>query len=761
MDRLPDPIRRHRHVEVIDTGCPQCVDDGVHARRHGAGRAGFADAFRAQQVGRRRRGVVQQIDRRQEMRARHRVVHEAAGQHLPVLRIVQAAFPEHMACALNDAADDLPIGESRIENGADIVDGGIAHDARRTGRLVDLDLDHMSGGWKSARYGILRERIQRMLLIRLMLLDQFKQRNGAIGSGDAELALVEFHVVRVRFQRGRGEQSCLLDHGVRCDLEGAPLQHARARADRRIALQARAERIGGAQLHRAARQAEPVLDHVRKDRFVALAAWTGDAIQNDRSATVEFNRNLIDADTAAAGRLEERRAAATQEFPTAGGLRLAAAEACPVRGRFRLLQQRREVAAVQHRTGPRRVRDLLRCDRVAQPQRQRIAAEACGGFVHQPLDDINGFRPAGAAIGIGRRGVGHHLAVAAIDGVDVIDAGADGLAVDAVGEHAGGCEICAGVAQPFGAQAGEASVSVIGQLSAHRDRAAMIVGEEILRPCGEPFDRALEHAGGVHQQRIFRKRAGPCAERAADIDPVHAQQVGRHVGQRRQFIAKGKAALAGAVDIETTRRRVVADKGAARFHRRRGDARALQRHLDDAGGTRECGGGVRVVAVFEIEADIAGNVLMQAWRIGRERGVKADHRRQVAILDLDQIGGVARGIGGCRDHQRHFLADKARTIARHHRPLGNFDGLSVPTRWRNQRHGFAERDVFQILSGEDGQDVWAGARRGGVDRNDGGVRPVRPAEERMDLIVTVPVAGVAPLAGDKTLILAAACEAVA
>ena len=43
------------------------------------------------------------------------------------------------------------------------------------------------------------------------------------------------------------------------------------------------------------------------------------------------------------------------------------------------------------------------------------------GLIDQPLDDRVRFRPAGAAIGIGRRSVGHHLIMPAIHGLDLDD----------------------------------------------------------------------------------------------------------------------------------------------------------------------------------------------------------------------------------------------------------------------------------------------------------------------------------------------------
>src|SRR5580704_745084 len=51
-DRNPDPLRRRRHIDVIDlVFAPQPLDDGVDHRRAGADRAGLARALDAEWIG--------------------------------------------------------------------------------------------------------------------------------------------------------------------------------------------------------------------------------------------------------------------------------------------------------------------------------------------------------------------------------------------------------------------------------------------------------------------------------------------------------------------------------------------------------------------------------------------------------------------------------------------------------------------------------------------------------------------------------------
>jgi hypothetical protein len=74
---------------------------------------------------------------------RHPVIHEGRGQKLAV-RVIDHALGDRLTDALRDAAMDLPLGQHRVHQVAEIVHDGVAHDLRVPGLPVDLDLGDMA-----------------------------------------------------------------------------------------------------------------------------------------------------------------------------------------------------------------------------------------------------------------------------------------------------------------------------------------------------------------------------------------------------------------------------------------------------------------------------------------------------------------------------------------------------------------------------------------------------------------------------------------
>ena len=76
-------------------------------------------------------------------RARQRIIHEARGQELAGVAVVNRLLHQRLADALHRAAMHLAGEHQRIERDAEIVDDDVIDDLGRAGRLVDLDFGDM------------------------------------------------------------------------------------------------------------------------------------------------------------------------------------------------------------------------------------------------------------------------------------------------------------------------------------------------------------------------------------------------------------------------------------------------------------------------------------------------------------------------------------------------------------------------------------------------------------------------------------------
>ena len=71
--------------------------------------------------------------------ARHRVVHERAGEQLAFV-VVDRMLHQRLADALHHAAVELALDDHRIDDGAEIVDRRVSHHLDDAGFGIDLDL---------------------------------------------------------------------------------------------------------------------------------------------------------------------------------------------------------------------------------------------------------------------------------------------------------------------------------------------------------------------------------------------------------------------------------------------------------------------------------------------------------------------------------------------------------------------------------------------------------------------------------------------
>src|SRR5207253_1747340 len=111
----------------------------------GADRAPLAHALEAAGHHGRRRLQVPDLGRRHVVGLRQRVVHQRRREELAVVA-VDDAFEQRLADPLRDGAVDLALDDQRVDDGAAVLDEGVASepDARRL--AIDLDDGDVHGG---------------------------------------------------------------------------------------------------------------------------------------------------------------------------------------------------------------------------------------------------------------------------------------------------------------------------------------------------------------------------------------------------------------------------------------------------------------------------------------------------------------------------------------------------------------------------------------------------------------------------------------
>ena len=178
------------------------------------------------------------------------------------------------------------------------------------------------------------------------------------------------------------------------------------------------------------RQPEPVGDHLRGDRGVALPGRCGDRLDGHRSGRVDGDRAGPEAARTAAGagaflrrlrqgdighvgaRRFDRRGQPEAEQPALGLRPVALGAQVFVAGEFQgLVETRLIVAGVVERSGRRAVGEGIARDEIAPPDLGDIDAERAGAGIHRPFERKEELGPAISAVEADRQPVGHHQPV--------------------------------------------------------------------------------------------------------------------------------------------------------------------------------------------------------------------------------------------------------------------------------------------------------------------------------------------------------------
>src|SRR5262249_12001747 len=145
-------------------------------------------------------------------RAWNRVVHEARGDRLPRLGVVNDALGERLADPLDGAAGELSDHHHRIDDAPDVIDRPVTVELHGTRLGIDLDFTDVTAVGPAGRV----DRALRLQLDAVVGLPpgEIEQIDAAVGAGDAEHAIAIFDVGCRRFELLGGEVVRLRDRAL-------------------------------------------------------------------------------------------------------------------------------------------------------------------------------------------------------------------------------------------------------------------------------------------------------------------------------------------------------------------------------------------------------------------------------------------------------------------------------------------------------------------------------------------------------------------
>ena len=170
---------------------------------------------------------------------------------------------------------------------------------------------------------------------------------------------------------------------------------------------------------------------------------------------------------------------------------------------------------------------------------------------------------------------------------------------------------------------------------------------------------------------------------------------------------------------------------------------------------RERGVDRRLVAVAPVVADVVGDLVVhgRADRVGR---AQVDHRWQLLVLDLDELGrvlGLEQRLG---DDERDLVADVPHLALRQHRVRRLLHRRAVLAVDQPAARQATDLGLGEIGAGDDVDDAGRLLRSVELDRLDARVRVRAAQEDAVGLPRQGDVVGVVAGAGDEAPVLAAA-----
>ena len=383
-----------------------------------------------------------------------------------------------------------------------------------------------------------------------------------------------------------------------------------------------------------------------------------------------------------------------------------------------------------------------------------VEAEVVRRPVDQALQQVDVLRPAGAAVGIGRRGVG-------VGGADPHVERRCPVRADQRAGATGGRDERPEVGR-IGAEVGDAvdgkrekpPVAVERESRPRAQVAALMVARHGLAPLRHPLDRTAEHAGGEQRERIFGIDPELDSEGAADIGRHHAEPPGgnlQHVpGQ--DVPHQMDALRAGGERVDAAPRIVGAERGAG-LHGAADDALVVGLDAHPVGRPAERVLHRRAVAQLPVHAAIARRFGVKLGRVGLQRGLCIGDCRERPIGDGNGLGRCL-GLGGALgNHEGNRVAHHAHPPGREHRAGRQGGGATVGTFGRHHAGDRPDAGTGQIGGGEDGAHPRHRCRSACIDQAELGMGVGRAHDAAPCLTGEHDIVDIAPAAGEEALVL--------
>ena len=358
--------------------------------------------------------------------------------------------------------------------------------------------------------------------------------------------------------------------------------------------------------------------------------------QRDLATRLDPHQPRLAARTAT--RLHETRDSDAHELATCAGSRA-------LFGQLRVsrqLERARQRPGIVTRVvfGPQRVpiRKLVSRDEVLAPQLDRIHPQIARDRVDATLDRHHCFGSPGASVRACRRRVGEHRQ--ALDShVGNAIAARSHIEDEGGRNRGGGVQVGAHVGDVAHLEAGQRPVTLSGELDVDHHVASLGGDLHILAARRHPLDwpTVLQREGA--RQQVLRTGAALGAKATAHVGSHHAQLLLVDADRARQISARavwrlrrhprGQLAVIGH------------DDDAARLHRHRRHPRVVDAQPHDGVCFGEGAFDVAALALQPI-AHVVFELRVYARRIRLQCRFGGRDGWQRLVLDLDQIGGVAR-----------------------------------------------------------------------------------------------------------------------